>query len=90
MHKTLNVGLCTLMLSAFCITPVMAQDDAEAPDTVIVKKIKKKPAKQYPTRTVTGVVVDDATGEPMGGVRVQTLGLERYSTLTEEDGSYKM
>ena len=26
----------------------------------------------------------------MGGVRIQALGLEAYSTLTEEDGTFKL
>ena len=94
MHKTLKTGLCFLLLSGLSIPSVYAQDEMESTDgeeeEVVVRKAPKKPEKVYETRTVKGVVTDDATGEPMGGVRVQALGLERYSTLTEEDGSYTL
>ena len=93
MHKTLKTGLCFLLLSGLSIPGVYAQDEAESTDgeeEVVVRKAVKKPEKTYEMKTVKGVVTDDATGDPMGGVRVQALGLERYSTLTEEDGSYTL
>ncbi len=92
MHKTLKTGLCFLLLSGLSIPSVYAQDEVESTDgeeEVVVRKAKK-PEKVYETRTVKGIVTDDATGEPMGGVRVQALGLARYSTLTEEDGTYTL
>ena len=92
MHKTLKTGLCFLLLSGLSIPSVYAQDEVESTDgeeEVVVRKAKK-PEKVYETRTVKGVVTDDATGDPMGGVRVQALGLPRYSTLTEEDGTYSL
>ncbi len=92
MHKTLKTGLCFLLLSGLSIPCAYAQDDLEDADgeeEVVVRKAKK-PEKQYETKTVKGIITDDATGEPMGGVRVQALGLERYSTLTEEDGTYTL
>ena len=92
-HKTLKTGLCFLLLSGLSIPSVYAQDEMESTDgeeEVVVRKAAKKPEKKYEMKTVKGVVTDDATGEPMGGVRVQALGLERYSTLTEENGSYTL
>ena len=92
MHKTLKTGLCFLLLSGLSIPCAYAQDDLEDADgeeEVVVRKAKK-PEKQYETKTVKGIITDDATGEPMGGVRIQALGLERYSTLTEEDGTYTL
>lgn len=92
MHKTLKTGLCFLLLSGLSIPSVYAQDEVESTDgeeEVVVRKAKK-PEKTYETKTVKGVVTDDATGEPMGGVRIQALGLARYSTLTEEDGSFTL
>jgi hypothetical protein len=73
------------------VTNVYAQDEAEEEEAVVVKKAARpKKEKNYEMKVVTGVVIDDATDEPMGGVRIQALGLERYSTLTEEDGTYKL
>ena len=94
MHKTLKTGLCFLLLSGLSIPSVYAQDEVESTEgeeeEVVVRKAPKKPEKVYETRTVKGVVTDEATGEPMGGVRIQALGLARYSTLTEDDGSYTL
>ena len=91
LHRTLSISLCFTALSCFCVTGVYAQDEYEDDEAVVVKKIAKaKKEKTYEMKEVTGFVTDDATGEPMGGVRIQALGLERYSTLTEEDGSYKL
>ena len=89
LHRALGAGLCVLMLSGLSISSVYAQ--TEGTDTVAVRRIAKaKKSKQYPTKTVTGKITDNATGDPMGGVRIQALGLEAYSTLTEEDGSFKL
>ena len=80
-----------MALSCLCTTNVYAQDESEEDGEVVVKKAARpQNEKVYEMKEVTGVVIDDATGEPMGGVRIQALGLERYSTLTEEDGSYKL
>ena len=94
MHKTLQTGLCFLLLSGLSIPNVYAQDELESTEgegeEEVVARKAKKPEKQYKMKTVKGVITDDATGEPMGGVRIQAFGLERYSTLTEEDGSYTL
>ena len=52
------------------------------------KAENEKTAKQYAMQTVRGTITDNATGNPLGGVRVQALGYEKYSVLTEEDGTY--
>ena len=91
LHRTLGISLCFTALSCLCVTNVYAQDEAEEEEAVVAKKAARpKKEKTYEMKEVTGVVIDDATGDPMGGVRIQALGLERYSTLTEEDGSYKL
>jgi len=91
LHRTLGISLCFMALSCLCTTNVYAQDESEEDGEVVVKKAARpQNEKVYEMKEVTGVVIDDATGEPMGGVRIQALGLERYSTLTEEDGSYKL
>ena len=93
MHKTLKTGLCFLLLSGLNIPTIYAQDDLESTDgeeEVVTRKAVKKPEKVYKMKTVKGIVTDDATGEPMEGVRIQALGLARYSTLTEEDGTYTL
>ena len=92
LHRTLGTSLCFTALFCCCATGAMAQTDAEqeVADTVAAKPAKVKKEKTYEMKEVSGVITDDATGEAMGGVRVQAFGLEKYSTLTEEDGSYTL
>lgn len=91
LHRSLGISLCFAVLSGLCVTNVYAQEEDEDEVKVLVSRATKaKKEKQYEMKEVCGVVTDEATGDPMGGVRVQALGLERYSTLTEEDGTYKL
>lgn len=91
LHKTLLCGLCVAMgLSAL---PVSAQeeDGEEAVVTYSKKKAdREKDQKKYEMKKITGTITDNATGTPMGGVRVQALGNERWSCLTDEDGTYTL
>ena len=91
LHRTLGISLCFTALSCLCVVNAYAQDEIGEEEEVVVKKTAKpKKEKTYEMKQVSGIVIDDATGEPMGGVRIQALGLERYSVLTEEDGSYTL
>ena len=45
---------------------------------------------QENTKTVTGTVVDAATGEPLPGVIVVAYGHPRYSAMTNEQGLYEL
>ena len=92
--------MCLLMLSGLCFSPAFAQtenevedEDVEAQAKVVYNKRKaekEKAAKQYEMQTVKGVITDNATGKPLGGVRVQAFGYDKYSVLTEEDGTYEI
>ena len=96
-YKAFRLALCLTAFFGASVAPAMAQDVvdeaaiAEADSVALAKRrIAKKPEKQYEMKSVAGTVYDAATGQPMGGVRVQALQLPRYSTLTEEDGTYKL
>ncbi len=82
-----RVCLSFMVLAAFGISTSYAQDTE---DTEVVKARRETKAPKHETRTVKGRVTDSATGAPMGGVRVQAMGMNRYSTLTEEDGTYEV
>ena len=72
LHSTLKMSLCFAVLSCFCLTNVNAQDEIEGDEVVVAKEAtKSKSEKTYEMKSVTGIVIDDATGEPMGGVRIQ-------------------
>ncbi|MBQ8969371.1 MAG: SusC/RagA family TonB-linked outer membrane protein [Bacteroidaceae bacterium] len=96
LHIDLKRGLCLAMLSCVCFSTVYAQAETEEEDAAAVnvynkrKAEKEKAEKQYPMQTVKGIVTDNATGNPLGGVRIQALGYEKYSVLTEEDGTYSI
>ncbi len=100
LHNFLQRGMCLLMLSGLCFSPAFAQtenevedEDVEAQAKVVYNKRKaekEKAAKQYEMQTVKGVITDNATGKPLGGVRVQAFGYDKYSVLTEEDGTYEI
>jgi hypothetical protein len=76
-----------MALAAFGISTSYAQE-AQENETANERRVKKAP--KHETRTVKGRVIDSANGAPMGGVRVQALGMNRYSTLTNEDGTYEV
>lgn len=69
-----------LMASALLSAPMSAQ---EASEPVSVNKVSAN------LETVTGVVVDDATGSPIAGARLQVVG-DRYSAMTHDDGSFSL
>ncbi|MBO5794394.1 MAG: SusC/RagA family TonB-linked outer membrane protein [Bacteroidaceae bacterium] len=87
MSKAHRVCLCFMALAAFGISTSYAQE-AQENETANERRVKKAP--KHETRTVKGRVIDSANGAPMGGVRVQALGMNRYSTLTNEDGTYEV
>ena len=96
LHKSLRRGLCFAMLSCVCFSTTFAQSETEVDDAQVAKVYNKRKAekekaeKKYPMQTVRGVITDDATGNALGGVRIQALGYDKYSVLTEEDGSYSI
>ena len=81
---------CTLALG-LCTVPAMAQsedDDEEEVETAIKQPQRKASHVNYPTVTLHGKVVDQATGKPLSGIQLQALGYVRYTAMTEEDGSF--
>ena len=86
-------ALCLTFIIGMGTSTAMAQEDVtdeEESTPATERRIVKKEKKNYPTKPVSGIVTDGATGQPMGGVRVQALQLPQYSTLTEENGSYSL
>ena len=41
-------------------------------------------------KTVTGHVVDAATGQPLAGVIVSAYGNQRQTSMTDEQGNYEL
>ena len=85
MHIILKRGLCLATLSCICYSTAFAQAETEVDSATAVnvynkrKAEKEKLTKQYNMQTVKGVITDNATGNALGGVRIQALGYEKYS-----------
>ena len=89
MKKYILFGLTLLM--AFPLSVVAQDDDTEGEALIetIARKLTPK-QKQYPTKTIRGRVLNATTGAPIAGTIVSADDVEGYSTLTEEDGFYKL
>lgn len=66
-----------------------AQEEA-ATDTVTAARPVSPIKKNVKTRPVSGRVFAVTSGTPLGGALVSVSGYDGYSTLTEEDGTYKL
>ena len=87
-HNTLRAGVCIAMLSGMGAATVVAQTEDEV--VYSARARAKEDAKKYEMQTVKGTITDESTKQGIGGVRVQALGYEKYSTLTNEDGTYSI
>ncbi len=70
-----------LMASALLSAPMYAQEAAEGEKVSVKASVN--------VETVTGIVLDDATGAPIAGARLQVIG-SRYSAMTHDDGSFSL
>ncbi len=66
-----------------------AQEDAAA-DSVAADRPASPVKKNVRTRPVSGRVLAVMSGTPLGGALVSVSGYDGYSTLTEEDGTYRL
>ncbi|MBP3774049.1 MAG: SusC/RagA family TonB-linked outer membrane protein [Bacteroidaceae bacterium] len=90
--KVIGIGFCIFFFTGN--TSLCAQDDVTEDTSEEVQVVKKPVHKQqlpvYEMKEVSGRILDAATKNPISGVRVQALADARYSTMTEEDGRYKL
>ncbi len=86
-RQGLRLSLCALAMS-FC-TATYAQDEEPFEEETGFKAPKRRVVKEKNTLvTVSGVVVDDVTKQPVAGVRVQTLNDNRYTAMTNAKGEF--
>ena len=86
-----RIAVCTLVLGLS--TAAFAQFDDDETEDEVVTSIKqpdrsKLKLADYPTMTLKGVVTDQATGKPLSGIQLRSLGYDRYTAMTEEDGTF--
>ena len=89
--KYLNFLLLSALLMAFPLGAYAQYDleDEEEEEVAPVKVVHVK-QKHYETRTVTGLVLDATTKQPVAGAIVRSAEIDGYSVLTEDDGTYKI
>ena len=87
-RQSLRLSLCAIVLTAS--PAAFAQDEVDDEETTESIKAPKrtKVVDTNPTILVKGVVLDEATKQPVVGVRVQTLGDNRYVAMTDEEGKF--
>ena len=86
-RQSLRLSLCALAMTA--CTVAFAQDDFEEEESTVIKAPKRTTVVDTnPMMTVQGIVVDDATKQPLGGVRLQVLNDKRYASMTGDDGKF--
>ena len=85
-----RIAVCTMVLGL--TTTVYAQtDDFEEEEVESgIKQPDRSKMRQdnYPTMLLRGKVLDQATGTPLAGIQLRALGYERYTAMTEDDGTF--
>ena len=79
----------SLLLSASISVSAQDEETEGAVQQNTVRTIVSK-KKQYPTRTIKGRVIDASTKQGVGGAIVSADGIDGYSGLTKDDGSYEL
>lgn len=89
-RQSLRLSLCALAM-CFC-SVAWAQDGAGATEDSEFTGFKAPQRKVVEEKnrliSISGIVIDEVTKAPIAGVRVQTLGDNRYTAMTNEKGSF--
>ena len=88
-----RLAVCTLIMG---LTPVAvyaqsADDEEDEVESGIKQPDRSKLVQaNYPTILLHGMVTDQATGQAVAGVQVRALGNERYTAMSDEDGTFEI
>ena len=89
-RQGLRLSLCALAM-CFC-TVAWAQDEFGATENSEFTGFKAPQRKVVEEKnrliSISGIVTDEVTKAPIAGVRVQTLGDNRYTAMTNEKGNF--
>lgn len=90
--SNLAVTLGCVVGMVMMLTPlnVCAQEDEAGDGQVAVKRQPAPVAKVYATRDIKGRVLEVAGKKPVAGALVSAVGIEGYSVLTQDDGTYEL
>ena len=88
MKRYILFGLTLLMAFPVCVSA--QDDDTEEDEVETVVRVLKKKQKQYDTRAVSGRVLSATTGQPIPGAIVKADGIDGFSVLTEDNGTFEL
>lgn len=92
-YYTINTSFMRKMLCLALVAvalPMAAQDDETVIDdeeVVAAPRVVEKKT-NYPLKTIKGVVYDEATKKPLGGIQIKTLANNQYTAMTDDDGTF--
>ena len=91
-HSGLRIAVCTIVLGLPAVTFAQTDDDEEELEEVetSIKQPDRSKLKQvnYPLMTLKGKVTDLATKSPLAGIQLRALGYDRFTAMTDEDGTF--
>ncbi len=92
MEKSFLRNVLYSIMALMVATPAIAQDDATdeeyTGEEVVVKRPKKVTAEKYELVPVKGIIFDEATRKPLGGVQIKMLGNSRYTAMSDDEGKF--
>lgn len=83
-----GLRFCMAVTAVSLSTLAFAQDDLDDDAPAIKAPKRTVVADKYPTVTVKGIVVDNATNNPLAGVRIHALNDNRYAAMTNAKGEF--
>lgn len=87
-RQSLRLSLCALAMT-FCTASYAQDEQDEATEESGFKAPQRRAVQEKNTLvSVSGVVVDDVTKQPVAGVRVQALADVRYTSMTNAKGEF--
>ncbi len=85
----LRNAICVMVVG--CAVPVYAQDieyDEEDNEEIFMTRPVKLTPEKYELVEVKGKIYDEVSKSPLAGIQLKMLGNDRYTAMSEEDGSF--
>ena len=88
----LRAVACTMVMGASTTVFAQTDDEEEEVEEAAIKQPDRSKLKQdnYPTVSFRGIVTDQSTGKALAGVQLRALGYNRYTAMSDEDGTFRI
>ncbi len=86
----LRLVVCTFAVGISAAVFAQTDEDEQEVGDVTLKQPSRKNVvqKAYPMVSLKGVVIDQATGKPLAGIQLRSLGNSQYTAMSEENGVF--